>query len=174
MIERFASILIAVAFACPALAYAQQEQTLSGDFDDDELTDSLSYHFTNDPKDGPVIACHMRRGNGQVMEFTIGTATSSMRINDCGKGCLETYVWITGADGSEEYEQYVYNKTANNWLLSKTMTFYPNGKKKVVVAREAVGIDGQNYPPSFLPAEPAKKASGKAKASDKAKKASGK
>lgn len=107
-------------------------QTATGYFDDDNLKDSISCTFARDSADGPVYQCRMSRGNGHTAAFDIPVAFKPLQISSCKKGCLETYQWMTGTDGYEEYNQYLFNKRTDNWRLARTITIYADGKKKIV------------------------------------------
>lgn len=99
---------------------------LKGFFDYDHLEDKL---FCNLVKEGrePLYKCNVIFGNKKEVIIEIPVASSSLQIYNCDKGCIETYQWITGADGYEEITTYLYDENLNNWFQEESNSIYKNG-----------------------------------------------
>lgn len=143
MIKQLAVTIFLVIYLCSS--FARKSKFITGYFDNDNLIDSLSYNFVSDSIHGPVYQCKLSRGNGTITIFSIPVAFESMQINTCGKGCIETYQWQTGNRSYEEYNKYLYNGIYNDWILKSTVTIKPTGKRKTLLPKQLIGINGTRY-----------------------------
>ena len=114
-------------------------------FDNDNTTDTLYYRFSKNDTSGPLYQCRLVRNGKQDFLFDIGVSTRSLHINECGKGCIETYQWITGAQGYEEYNTYKYDKKYDNWIFVQQRVVSSNGRSEITNAETLTGINGTVY-----------------------------
>lgn len=130
--------------------WSQKEEKAIGDFDNDNLSDTLyykDYKYIEEYRNKDIsYVCRIIRGNGKIFNFNLPIGYDSVQISQCDKsGCIETYQWKTGASGFEINETYVYKKEYDNWILEKSETIYEGGKKEVYKPKVPTGIDGKEY-----------------------------
>lgn len=94
-----------------------------GLFDNDGTKDTIDCRFVNG-KEGaePFYDCKLSLSSKSRKRISIPVISKSLQITNCGKGCLETYEWITGSDGFEEIKKYQYDSSLSKWILTTTVT----------------------------------------------------
>lgn len=130
--------------------WSQKEQKVIGDFDNDNLSDTLyykDYRFVDQYRDKDIsYICKIVRGNGKIFNFNLPLGYDFIQFFKCDKdGCIGTYQWKTGDSGFETNETYIYKKEYDNWILEKRETVYKEGKKEVYKPKVPIGIDGKKY-----------------------------
>lgn len=124
-------------------AQIDKQKVSIGMFDNDNISDTLYYQFSSGTSEGPVYQCRLiSPGKHKVYQFSIGVSTSSLQISDCGNGCIETYEWIIGMNGSETMTRYKYNIKYDNWIMTEEIV---NDKKVKHNEKYLLGIDGKKY-----------------------------
>ncbi|NRS88579.1 hypothetical protein HNQ02_001493 [Flavobacterium sp. 7E] len=139
-----------IILSCTFSVVAQKEQKTVGDFDNDNLSDTLyykDYRFVDLYRDKDIsYICKIVRGNGKVFNFNLPLGYDAIQFFQCSKkGCIGTYQWKTGINGFETNETYIYKKEFDNWILEKSETIYNGGKKEVYKDEVPTGIDGREY-----------------------------
>ncbi|WP_271785203.1 hypothetical protein [Aquimarina algiphila] len=72
-------------------------------------------------------------------EINIPTISKSIQINNCDKGCIETYEWVTVGDEFEETISYSYDENLKDWFIKLKKT-YENGEEKIITPKEIWNI----------------------------------
>ena len=136
-------LLITLLFRVFEFSHIHEPYCQTGYFDNDNITDSLYYQFSSGTSEGPVYQCRLiSPGKNKVYQFSIGVSTSSLQISDCGKGCIETFEWIAGMNGSETITRYKYSIKYDNWIIKEEIV---NDKKVKHNEKYLLGIDGKKY-----------------------------
>lgn len=148
MMTNFFLCLLTLSFSYSI--WSQKEQNAIGDFDNDNLSDTLyykDYRFVDQYRDKDIsYVCKIVRGNGKIFNFNLPLGYDFIQFFKCDKdGCIGTYQWKTGDSGFEINENYIYKKEYDNWILEKSETVYKEGKKEVYKPKVPTGIDGKEY-----------------------------
>ncbi|MBL3658886.1 tetratricopeptide repeat protein [Fulvivirga sediminis] len=113
---------------------------VEGYFDYDTLLDKIYCNKTKGQQE-PYCACTVLFGNNEKQTFDMPMAHSMPQINNCGKGCIETYEWVTGVDGYEAYVQYMYDEKLNNWFQQKETIYEGEETQERFFQEEQWSID---------------------------------